>query len=237
MPARQSASKLEASDIEQYEHLWIPEVKIMRRAIWLAAFLAAFAMPAISFAQQPPAQSEQAAQSSSKPQTGKKTEAKGSATTQSLAEAARKASQAEKKAPKATMVFTNDNIPTTGNGISVVGKEASAPQSSTATSKKSGAANKSQEAAWRQKFADARHKIEQDQKELAIMQRELGELNVQYYPDPTKALTQSVSRDDIVKKQAAIDAKQKQLEADQQALSNLEDELRAAGGDPGWARE
>ncbi|MFZ3364394.1 MAG: hypothetical protein WA153_13190, partial [Candidatus Acidiferrales bacterium] len=62
-------------------------------------------------------------------------------------------------------------------------------------------------------------------------------LNVQYYPDPTQALMQSVTREDLTKKQAAIDAKQKQLDADKQALSDLEDELRKAGGDPAWARE
>lgn len=48
---------------------------------------------------------------------------------------------------------------------------------------------------------------------------------------------QSVDRSDIVKKQKAIDDKKKQIDADQQAISALEDQLRQAGGDPGWARE
>lgn len=133
------------------------------------------------------------------------------------------------------MVFTNDNIPRAGNGISVVGS-VQAPTKGSATNAKK-PASEDQEKYWRQKFADARHKIKQDEQELSVMQRELGELNVQYYPNPTKAMEQSVSRSDITAKQNAIAAKQKELEADKQALSNLEDELRKAGGDPGWARE
>ena len=68
------------------------------------------------------------------------------------------------------------------------------------------------------------------------MQRELGTLDVQYYNDPVKAMQQQLSRDDINKKTADIDAKKKQIEADQQAIDDAQDELRKAGGDPGWAR-
>jgi hypothetical protein len=67
------------------------------------------------------------------------------------------------------------------------------------------------------------------------MQRELGVLNMQYYSDPNKAMQQQLSRDDINKKSAAIDAKKKQVADDQQAISDAEDALRKAGGDPGWA--
>lgn len=68
------------------------------------------------------------------------------------------------------------------------------------------------------------------------MQRELGVLNMQYYSDPVKAMQQEYSRDDINKKTAEIDAKKKGIDADEQAISDAEDDLRKAGGDPGWAR-
>ena len=68
------------------------------------------------------------------------------------------------------------------------------------------------------------------------MQRELGVLNMQYYSDPNKAMQQQLSRDDINKKTSDIDAKKKDVEADQQAIDDAEDDLRKAGGDPGWAR-
>lgn len=213
----------------------------MRQKIWLATIVAALMVPVGTGAQQvsQPAQSSNKQASS---QSTTKTAPQATATPQpeSLAEAARKARAAEKNAPKATMVFTNDNIPTASNGVSVVGQTAAeSPASAQSPSGASSATAPSSgdEAAWRQKFADARHKIDQDKQELAVMQRELGELNVQYYPNPNQALMQSISRSDIIKKQAAIDAKQKQLAADQQALSDLQDQLRKAGGDPGWARE
>lgn len=209
----------------------------MRTRLWLTVILAGLAMPAMSVAQQ--AQSGQGAQQS---QQQSKTQAKAQASQKdSLAQAARKAREKEKTAPKAPMVFTNDNIPTAGGGVSVVGAQPAAAKESgegatAAESKAAPEKNNNDEAKWRKQFADARQKIAQDEQALSIMQRELGELNVQYYPDPTKALKQSVDRSDIIKKTEAIAAKQKELDADKQALSNLEDQLRAAGGDPGWAR-
>lgn len=204
----------------------------MRRTMWVSAAMALLAVAPVCAARQAP----QSAQNSGSKQTAaKKQGAAGSAQTESLAQAAAKARAQEKNAPKAPMVFTNDNIPRTGDGISVVGSVQAPAKASTTGAKKP--ASENHEKYWRQKFADARHKIAQDQQELSIMQRELGELNVQYYPNPTKAMEQSVSRSDIQAKQNAIAAKQKELEADKQALSNLEDELHRAGGDPGWARE
>ncbi len=212
----------------------------MRQKIWFAAIVAALMIPAMAGAQQ----TSQSAQSSDKQTTSQSTTKSGSQATatqqpQSLAEAARKARAAEKTAPKATVVFTNDNIPTASSAVSVVGQSAASSSSEAAGNSASGAtpAAAGDEAAWRAKFADARHKIDQDKQDIALMQRELGELNVQYYTNPTQALMQSISRSDIDKKQAAIDAKQKELAADEQALSDLQDELRKAGGDPGWARE
>jgi hypothetical protein len=220
----------------------------MRRGIWLAAILMTFAIPGLSGAQQtsqsaPASQSAQASSSDKQtaPQSKTATQAAPQTTpakTDSLVEAARKARAAEKNAPKATVVFTNDNIPTSTTGVSVVGNSSAASSSEqTASSAAPASEDKNDEATWRQKFADARHKIDQDKQELSVMQRELGELNVQYYSDPTQAMQQSYSRSDINDKQNAIDAKQKELDADEQALSNLEDDLRKAGGDPAWGRE
>ncbi len=214
----------------------------MRKGIWLAAILVAFVMPRLSVAQQT-SQSTQSSQSSSDKQTTSQSKTQPQAASQapptksgSLADAARKAREAQKNAPKAPMVFTNDNIPTSSGGVSVVGNS-SAASDEAASSDAQSATDKNDEATWRKRFADARHKIDQDTAELTVMQREMGQLNVQYYPDPTQALMQSVTRTDLTKKQNAIDAKQKELDADKQALSNLEDELRKAGGDPAWARE
>lgn len=204
----------------------------MRKGIWLAAIAMLFALPQRAVAQQ--------GSQSAPPQSAAKTQAQGPGQTAAkpdpLVEAARKNREAQKTAPKAATVFTNDNIPTTPGAVSVVGNESPAGGEN-ATSGKASATTSNGEAAWRKKFADARHKLQQDQQELSILQRESGQLQVQYYPDPTKALMQSVNRSDIAKKAQAIADKQKQIDADRQAISNLEDELRKAGGDPGWARE
>ena len=214
----------------------------MRKAILTTAILATLGMWQLAAAQQT-SQTAQAGQSSSDKQATAqtKTQAAPAAKSESLGEAARKARDAQKNAPKAPTVFTNDNIPTAASGVSVVGNAAAASDQSAASAspdvQQAPAADKNDEATWRKRFADARNKVEQDNLELKIMQRELGELNVQYYPDPTKALMQSVTRSDVTKKQNAIDAKQKELEADRRAVSNLEDELRKAGGDPAWGRE
>lgn len=159
-----------------------------------------------------------------------------------LVAAARKAREQKKDQPKPARVFDNDNIPTQG-GVSAVG---SAPEAESAeggaTAEAGGAPAKAaapsgtDEKAWREKFAKLRKKLEQDQADLEIMQRELGVLDVQYYNDPMKGMQQGYTRSDINDKTAKIDDKKKQIEADQQAISDAEDELHKSGGDPGWAR-
>ena len=162
----------------------------------------------------------------------------------SLAEAARKAREQRKQAAKSTTVFTNDNLPEQG-GISTVGQGASSPSSNSASASASAPAGQkasetakpaSDEKTWREKFARLRHTLEQDEANLAVMQRELGVLNTQYYNDPVKGMQQGLTRADIDNKTAEIDKMKAQIESDQQAISDAEDQLRKSGGDPGWAR-
>ena len=174
----------------------------------------------------------------------------GSSATQSVADAARHAkAQKGDTAPAKPRVFTNDNIPTTG-GISTVGESSSSSGDSAngATGaddptkheeKKDGATkalDSKDEKGWRALFQDLRHKLEQDQQDLDISQRELGKDDVQFYQDPVKGMQQGLTRSDINDKTAKIDSLKAKIQADQQAISNAEDQLRAAGGDPGWAR-
>lgn len=213
----------------------------MRKISWIA-LAALFAAPVGVGAQQKsqsaPAQSSQASQA---PQESQSKASAGQEDT--LAAAARKAREERKNAPKAVKVFTNDNLPTAG-GVSTVG-QASAPATpeknakEAAASKAAPAANDA--ATWRAKFAKLRAKLQRDQNELSVMQRELGVQQMQYYNgNPQKAAEDQSSGqpmgEDYNKKRAAIDAKQKQVEADQQAIDDAETALRQAGGDPGWAR-
>jgi hypothetical protein len=206
-----------------------------------AAVLLLVSAPVWSRQEQQQAQSQQAQQQSSTAQD--QNQAKAAPTQQeSLGAAARKAREQKKEAPKSTKVFTNDNIPTAG-GISSVGEEPEPKKEGkpgqTGAGENSGSATassaSSEESKWRDRFAKLRHKLEQDQADLDVMQRELGVLSTQYYSDPNKQLQQQLSREDINKKTADIEAKKKDVEADKQAISDAEDELRKAGGDPGWA--
>jgi len=200
----------------------------MRTVRWLAV-VAIFAFPGIGRCQQQGQSSSPASpQAAPPPQKD------------SLAEAARKAREQHKESAKAAKVFTNDDLPTQG-GVSTVGSSSAvAPSEATAAGgAKTPAGNN--EKAWRDRFSQLRHKLEQDQAELDVMQREVGVAEVQYYNgDPQKAQQDKTSQQALGtaynKKVADIDAKKKQVEADQQAISDAEDDLRKAGGDSGWAR-
>ena len=166
-------------------------------------------------------------------------------TTDPLVAAARKAREQRKDqaSAKPARVFTNDNIPTQG-GVSAVGVAPAADNADGAGAAAAGTAAPASdkpaaaagESAWRERFAHLRKKLEQDQADVDLMQRELGVLDVQYYNDPVKSMQQGYSRSDINEKTDKIEAKKKSIEADEQAITDAEEELQRAGGDPGWAR-
>lgn len=163
------------------------------------------------------------------------------ASSPSLGDAARKARAQKKDSAKPAKVFTNDDMGGLKGTISVVGNGAG-PQSGSngntekADDRKPSDAGK-EEAAWRAKFAAARKTLAADSKELDILQREFNLKQQQYYTDPTAALKEQNSREDLNKTQGAIEAKKQAVEKDKQALSDLEDELRKAGGNASWADE
>jgi hypothetical protein len=219
---------------------------ILHAGVWLAATAVAAVVvvcPACAWGQQHAADPPPASGASSSPapaQTSVQGDPAAESAPQqdSLADAARKA-RGQKKESKTPKVFTNDNIPTSG-GISTVGT--AAPAGEPGATADAGAAAKKEaksggdEKAWRDKFARLRSKLDQDKADVDVMQRELGVLNVQYYNDPVKAMQQGLTRDDINKKTADIEAKKQAIIADQQAIDDAEDDLRKAGGDAGWSR-
>lgn len=166
-----------------------------------------------------------------------------------VADAARKAQEKKKDAPKPKKVYTDDDITTKKNDISVVGQapaqsdQATAQQATSVAVQKTEKAKTTQEKedpnsekAWRQRFAALRERISNAERELDVLQREENKAGVQYYSDPSKALNEQYSRDEINKKAAKIEAKQKEIADLKQQWSDMEDQLRKIGGDPGWAR-
>ena len=163
---------------------------------------------------------------------------------ENVVEASRRAQAAKKTAPKAKMVIDNDNLDTLTGTVSVVGQEPAPPEDPTkaaADKAKPGAPTDAKkpavkdEAYWRQTFADANKKLADDAHELDILQREYNLKQQQYYSDPNTAMKQEYTRQDLTDTKAKIDDKTAAVAADKQAISDLEDALRQAGGDPGWA--
>ncbi|HET9401232.1 MAG TPA: hypothetical protein VFO34_09795 [Candidatus Acidoferrales bacterium] len=158
----------------------------------------------------------------------------------SVAAAARKARDQKKPQTAPAKTYTNDDVSAMTGGISTVGADTDEKKSDEKASPAGGetkpAADKKDEKYWRKRFTDLRQKIASTQSELDVLQRELNVAQKQYYPDPNAALQQQYSRDEINKKTDQIEAKKKELEDLNQQMTALEDELRRAGGDPGWAR-
>ncbi len=158
-----------------------------------------------------------------------------------VADAARKTREQQKNAPPPKKVYTNDDIPSAPQPAPAAAAKPSGDASSTAPAGASSAASgddkdKNPEAYWRKRFQHAHDDLAKAEKELDVLQRELNKSQVQYYPDPQKALMQQNDRSEINDTQAKIDAKKKEVDSLRQQLSDMEDELRKAGGDPGWAR-
>ena len=205
----------------------------MRVKFWMKAFVI---VPALCLAGLSAAAQQQG---SSQQQTG-----------DPVADAARKAREMKKKdAAKPKKVYTDDDLKRSAPAPEAAATSAPANASGTEAAKtaqvagdaaKGGDTTKTEdpnsEAAWRKRFQAQRDKIAKAEKELDILGRELEKAQLEYYPDPQKALKEQYDRGDINKKSAKIDAKQRELDQLRQGLNDMEDQLRKSGGDPGWAR-
>jgi hypothetical protein len=58
-----------------------------------------------------------------------------------------------------------------------------------------------------------------------------------YYADSNKALREQYSRREINAQRRKIEEEKLEIKKLREALSDVEDELRHAAADPGWARE
>jgi predicted RNase H-like nuclease (RuvC/YqgF family) len=165
-----------------------------------------------------------------------------------VADAARKARAMKKDAPKPKRVYTDDDVkksaPTPEAAASAPanasGAAAATTEQAAGDTTKSGDTTKTEdpnsEKAWRKRFQALRDKIAKAERELDILGREVEKAQLEYYPDPQKAMREQNTRAEINSKQAKIDAKKQELDQLRQGLADLEDQLRKSGGDPGWAR-
>jgi len=162
-----------------------------------------------------------------------------------VADAARKAREQKKKdTAKPKHVYTDDDV----NHSTSTGAPASTDANAPATSEggalktqgkdaagKTGEPEESPEVKWRKQFKEVYANLDRAQKELDILQREDNKAQVQYYSDPQKALAEQYTRKDINDHDTKIAAKKKEIDQLKQHISDMEEALRKAGGDPGWA--
>jgi hypothetical protein len=150
----------------------------------------------------------------------------------SIADAARKAkSEQDKSAQK---VFTNDDTAALPpGGISIVGTPAPPPGAAKPKAKPADD-NAKLAAYWKARFTAARQKLAQDKNALPGM---LAELKVESLQEIVlDSDTDQVYSDTYMDLVHQIDATKLAIQNDQQALSDLHDEFRHAGGQPGWIR-
>jgi hypothetical protein len=160
-----------------------------------------------------------------------------------VADAARRSREQKKAAPKPKKVYTDDDVKPAaasseaGAAAGAGGAQATPDNGQVAAAAGTGTGKDDAETAWRKRFADQRGKIAAAEKELDILQREAEKAQVQYYNDPQKALMEQNTRKEINEKNAKIEQKKQDIANLKQQLSDLEDELRKSGGEPGWARQ
>jgi hypothetical protein len=165
-----------------------------------------------------------------------------SVTVPSLGDVARKlkAKRAKEK-QKPVAVYTNDNLPSRGSlGIvTVEPEEATKEKAQAAGGNFPEAGEEHGERYFRSEAEKVRSQMDFHQRQLAVLKQQLGLARMQYYPDPQKTLEQESTpafQTDMDKLRAKIADAEKAVADDQKAMEDLQQELRHAGGDPGWIR-
>ena len=165
----------------------------------------------------------------------------GSASGQSVADAAKRARDQKKQEPATGKVWTNENVPTTGNGVSVVGEPPapatteSGEQSSDAVAadkdKTPGAAKAMTPEEVAKKRADlqaqlegARKDQERLEKELDLAKRDLGLQTQQAYTNP-QAMSDGSAQTQIAPFRAVVDSKTTELDAAKAKIAELQKQL------------
>ncbi|MGH9344702.1 MAG: hypothetical protein ACRD19_13195 [Terriglobia bacterium] len=174
------------------------------------------------------------------PQSAPRDRAENSAvTTPSLGELAREAKESRAKQNlKDVPLYTNDNLPTNDGGISVIG-----PSGSTGTmrygalSAKASLANEQRIAYMRRKLSQIEEHLQLHQREVAVLQQQLGQSKMEWSPNPNETLRQEYSRQNVNNLAGKIDQKKQQIATDQQEIQSLQDELARDQIRFGWLSE
>ena len=114
--------------------------------------------------------------------------------------------------------------------------EASSRAVAAAPATSEGGEKLSEEEKWRNRFGHARYFLERSQRELSVLKDKLQINQVQYSSDPNQTLMQEYTRSNVTGVAEEIREKEQEVARHQQALQDLRQELRRAGGPIGWSR-
>jgi hypothetical protein len=171
----------------------------------------------------------------SQQQTSSKATKQTTSSEPSLADVARALQeQRAKENLKDVPLYTNDNLPKGTAGVGLIGSSNSSASAS--ENEKAGSARAEQELAYlRYKLNLAQQQLQMHQREVAVLQQQLSQSSMQYYPNPNDTLFQEYSRRDINKLTDALHQKQRQVADDQKEIEDLQDQIQRTQGSLGSA--
>jgi hypothetical protein len=175
--------------------------------------------------------------------------AQSASTSVPLGDVARQFKAQRAKSEVKPRVITNDDIanlpgPSFAQGQAETDQKAgpggAGVSSSSAQAAKPGPAREARgEQYFRGQMRKLQDQLEMHQRELNVLQQKLGQNEMVYYLDPNQGLMQQsgpTAMSDVHSLQDQIEKKKAEIDADQEAIENLQVELRRAGGEAGWLR-
>lgn len=142
-------------------------------------------------------------------------------------------------------VITNDNLPVrppeeenlpVSGDTSKSSGDASAAGSVASSTSAGGSSETRDENYYRREMGVRQGRLEKHRRQLDVLEKKLAQNQMQFYDDPNRTLQEEFSRADVTKLTQDIEKKKEEIKADEQALADLEDQLRRDGGHPGWLR-
>lgn len=146
--------------------------------------------------------------------------------------------KASQKAANVAPLYTNDNLPRGDAGLSILGPSTLSTSASEASAPLGGGSQASiqQIAYLRGELASAQKQLQLHQRELAVLQQQIGQSKMQWYPNPSQTLMQEYSRQNVAGLADKIGQKKQQLAQDQQAVQDIDDQLQHAQAQYGWVQ-
>jgi hypothetical protein len=161
--------------------------------------------------------------------------------TVSLAEVARKEEARRKTAKKATMVFTNSNLATPDSPTSVVSSapmvSSNASSSTTEPTIPGGKVEppKGDQAFWQGRISQARTALTRTQMFADSLQTKINSLRTDFINRDNRVEREKIQQD-LNTALAELERLKKEMDAQQKAITAIEDEARRANVPSGWLR-